>query len=276
LKRVAIFSFVFAVGVALVSSASADIYSDCEDAISRGDDAAVQEMVSRIRTFGYVPMRRHTAANICVSEGMGREMVFQLGLGQFIPLEEYEEIRSQEAAAQAAREAEEAAAQAAREAEEAAAQAVREAEEAAAQAVREAEAAAMEAIEEATAKAVNARICELREVLAETDQTLQQAEAARQDRRVDTLAATIQECSAWFNSDPRSALTNDICNSIFVSGGLPTSEVSGPSTSEILLAELINENASAELGILTTSGMLLETFMAMGISEDGDPYDCDA
>jgi hypothetical protein len=90
-QRVAIFSFVFAVGVALVSSASADIYSDCEDAISRGDDAAVQEMVSRIRTFGYVPMRRHTAANICVSEGMGREMVFQLGLGQFIPLEEYEE-----------------------------------------------------------------------------------------------------------------------------------------------------------------------------------------
>jgi hypothetical protein len=257
LKRVAIFSFVFAVGVALVSSASADIYSDCEDAISRGDDAAVQEMVSRIRTFGYVPMRRHTAANICVSEGMGREMVFQLGLGQFIPLEEYEEIRSQEAAAQAAREAEEAAAQA----------------------VREAEAAAMEAIEEATAKAVTARICELQEVLAETNQTLQQAEAARQDRRIDTLAATIQECSAWFNSDPRSALTNDICNSIFVSGGLPDSEVSGPSTSEILLAELINENASTELEILIESGMLLETFLAMakemGVSEDGDPYDCD-
>jgi hypothetical protein len=257
LKKVAIFSFVFAVGVALVSSASADIYSDCEDALSRGDDAAVQEMVSRIRTFGYVPVRRQTAANICVSEGMGREMVFQMGLGQFIPLEEYEEIRSQEVAAQAAREEEEAAAQAA----------------------REEEAAALEAIEEATAKAVNARICELQEVLAETNQTLQQAEAARQDRRVDTLAATIQECSAWFNSDPRSALTNDICNSIFVSGGLPTSEVSGPSTSEILLAELINENASTELEILIESGMLLETFMARAkareISEDGDPYDCD-
>ena len=247
MKRVAIFSFVFAVGVALVSSASADIYSDCEDALSRGDDAAVQEMVSRIRTFGYVPVRRQTAANICVSEGMGREMVFQLGLGQFIPLEEYEEIRSQEAAAQAA---------------------------------REEEAAALQAIEEDRAKAVNARICELQEVLAETDQTLQQAEAARQDRRIDTLAATIQECSEWFNNDPRSALTNDICNSIFVSGGLPTSEVSGPSTSEILLAELINENASTELEILIESGMLLETFLAMakemGVSEDGDSYDCDA
>jgi hypothetical protein len=250
LKRVAIFNFVFAVGVALVSSASADIYSDCEDAILRGDDAAVQEMVSRIRTFGYVPVRRQTAANICVSEGMGREMAFQLRSGQFIPLEEYEEIRSQEATAQAAREEEEAAAK-----------------------------AALEAIEEATAKAVNARICELQEVLAETNQTLQQAEAARQDRRVDTLAATIQECSAWFNGDPRSALTNDICNSIFVSGGLPTSEVSGPSTSEILLAELINENASTELEILIETGMLLETLQQMAkereIPEDGDPYDCD-
>jgi hypothetical protein len=257
LKNVAIFSFVFAVGAALVSSASADIYSDCEDAISRGDDAAVQEMVSRIRTFGYVPMRRHTAANICVSEGMGREMVFQLGLGQFIPLEEYEEIRSQEAAAQLAREAEAAAIQLALAAEE----------------------AALEAIEEAKAKAVNARICELQEVLAETNLTLQQAEAAQQDRRIDTLAATIQECSAWFNSDPRSALTNDICNSIFVSGGLPNSEVSGPSTSEILLAEQINENASTELEILIETGMLLETLEQMakqrGMYEDGDPYDCD-
>jgi predicted nucleic acid-binding protein len=257
LKNVAIFSFVFAVGAALVSSASADIYSDCEDAISRGDDAAVQEMVSRIRTFGYVPMRRHTAANICVSEGMGREMVFQLGLGQFIPLEEYEEIRSQEAAAQLAREVEAAAIQLAQEAEE----------------------AALEAIEEAKAKAVNARICELQEVLAETNLTILEAEAAQQDRRIDTLAATIQECSAWFNSDPRSALTNDICNSIFVSGGLPNSEVSGPSTSEILLAELTNQNASTELEILIDTGMLLETLQQMakerGISEDGDPYDCD-
>jgi hypothetical protein len=214
-----------------------------------------------------------------VSEGMGREMVFQLGLGQFIPLEEYEEIRSQEAAAQAAREAEAAAIQLAQEEEAAAAQAAREEEAAAAQAAQEEEAAALEAIEEATAKAVNARICELQEVLAETNLTLLQAEAAQQDRRIDTLAATSQECSSWFNSDPRSALTNDICNSIFVSGGLPNSEVSGPSTSEILLAELTNQNASTELEILIDTGMLLETLQQMakerGISEDGDPYDCD-
>jgi hypothetical protein len=220
---------------ALFSSRLSRYNSDCEDALSRGDDAAVQEMASEIRTFSYVPMRSQTAANICVSEAMGREMAFQLGLRQFIPLEEYEEIRSQGAEAQSAR----------------------------------------EAIEEATAKAVHARICELQEVLAETNQTLQQAEAARQDRRIDTLAATIQECNSWFNSDPRSALTNDICNSIFISGGLPNSEVSGPSTSEILLAELIYSNASAEQAFLIRSGRLWATRHVTEISEDGDPYDCD-
>ena len=260
MKSVAIFSFVFAVGVALVSSASADIYSDCEDAISRGDDAAVQEMVSRIRTFTYVSYGNLTAANICVSEAMGREMAFLPRLRQFIPLEEYEEIMSQAAAAQE---------------EEAAIQLAREEEAAAIQLARAEEEAALEAIEEATARAVNARICELREVLVETNQTLLEAEAAQQDRRIDTLAATIQECNSWFNSDPRSALTNDICNSIFVSGGLPNSEVSGPSTSEILLAELIYSNASTEKAFLIRSGRLWATRHVTEISEDGDPYDCD-
>ena len=55
--------------------------------------------------------------------------------------------------------------------------------------------------------------------------------------------------------------------------------MSGPSTSEILLAELINENASMELEILIETGMLLETLEQMAkereISEDGNSYDCD-
>jgi hypothetical protein len=46
------------------------------------------------------------------------------------------------------------------------------------------------------------------------------------------------------------------------------------------LAELTNQNASTELEILIETGMLLETLQQMakemGVSEDGDPYDCDA
>jgi hypothetical protein len=90
------------------------------------------------------------------------------------------------------------------------------------------------------------------------------------------LLATIQECSSWFEDDARAALTNDVCNSIFVSGGLPNSEISGPSTSEILLAELVNINAKVELQILIQTGRLLETTAShTEIAEGDDPYDCD-
>ena len=131
----------------------------------------------------------------------------------------------------------------------------------------------------AAAEAVRTRICELQDVVTETRETIRQAEAAQQDRRIETLAVTIQECSAWFEDDARAALTNDVCNSIFASGGLPNSEIAGPTTSEVLLAEVINTNASTELEILVESGMLLETIKAMaaemGIPESGDAYDCD-
>jgi len=128
-------------------------------------------------------------------------------------------------------------------------------------------------------KAVRQRICELREVVTKTRTTIRQAEAAQQERRIETLAVTIQECSAWFKDDARGALTNDVCNSIFASGGLPNSEISGPTTSEALLAEEINTYAKTELEILVESGMLLETIAAMaaemGISETAVSYDCD-
>ena len=128
-------------------------------------------------------------------------------------------------------------------------------------------------------EAVRTRICELQDIVAETIVTLHLAEAAQQDRSIETLTVTIQECSAWFEDDARAALTNDVCNSIFASGGLPNSEIAGPTTSEVLLAEAINTNASTELEILVESGMLLETIAAtaaeMGISENGDTYDCD-
>lgn len=107
---------------------------------------------------------------------------------------------------------------------------------------------------------------------------LQEAEAAQQDRRIETLAATIQECSIWFEVDARGALTNDFCNSIFASGGLPNSVISGPTTSATLLAEITNTYAEGELKILVESGMLLSTIAAkaleMGLLEGDDPYDC--
>lgn len=128
------------------------------------------------------------------------------------------------------------------------------------------------------AEAVRQRICELQGVVSETQETIRQAEAAQKDRRIETLAATIQECSIWFKDDARGALTNDVCNSIFASGGLPNSIISGPTTSATLLAEITNTYAEGELKILVESGMLLSTIAAkaleMGLLDGDDPYDC--
>ena len=86
----------------------------------------------------------------------------------------------------------------------------------------------------------------------------------------------MQECSLWYDVSPKEALTNDICNSIFAAGGLPNSTISGPSQSEVLLAELSKQNAEIELEILVESGMLIEDFMAQyKADETEDVYGCD-
>ena len=140
-----------------------------------------------------------------------------------------------------------------------------------------AEAQAAEAEARAGAKeAVRLRICEIRELISKHDKTINEAEAARQDRRIETLSATVQECSSWYEDSPKEALTNDMCNAIFAAGGLPNSTISGPSQSELLLAELSKQNIETELEILVASGMLIEDFMAQYKSDETeDVYGCD-
>ena len=126
---------------------------------------------------------------------------------------------------------------------------------------------------------VKDRICELQELVAETNLTIRLAEAAKQERRIETLATTIQECTAWFDEDARAALTNDVCNSIFSSGGVPNSDVLGPSTSETLLAELVNMQSLAEIEFLSTTGIPLETLEALDALAEtvrlANPDECD-
>jgi len=209
--------FVTVLSVLTASTASANIYSDCEAAVANGETSRVVRLAATIRGFNLIPGRFRDTAAICVSAAEGELVTYSPEAREFVPVAKQQALRQ--------------------------------------------------------------RVCELRDILAETNETLQEAEAAQQDRRLETLAATIQECSAWFEDDARGALTNDVCNSIFVSGGLPNSEISGPTTSEALLAEVINTNAKTELEIVIESGMLLETIAAMaaemGISEAADSYDCD-
>lgn len=125
-------------------------------------------------------------------------------------------------------------------------------------------------------EAVKSRICEIKGLVTQYGRTIDEAEAARQDRRIETLVATVQECSSWFNESPKEALTNDMCNSIFAAGGLPNSTISGPSQSEVLLAELSKQNVERELEVIIASGMLIEDFMAsFKLDETEDAYGCD-
>jgi hypothetical protein len=128
--------------------------------------------------------------------------------------------------------------------------------------------------------AVRARICELETVVLETSTTLKLAEEAKNDRRLEVLNATLQECNGWFEVDARAALTNSICNAILTSGGLPNSKIIGPNSAEIALAEYRNIRASREIEFLVSSGMTVRTFLASKArpnnpSDQDDPYDCD-
>ena len=216
------------------TSVVADIYDDCQAAISEGNAAAVDEIANKLQRFNSLPQRSLTKAEACVSASVGVPMVYS-SLG-WIELSYREVLLATKAAEEAAR--------------------------------LEAQAAAEEA--------VRSRICEIRELVTQYGRTIDEAEAARQDRRIETLSATVQECSTWFDDSPKQALTNDICNSIFAAGGLPNSTISGPSQSEVLLAELSKQNAEIELEILVESGMLIEDFMAQyKADETEDVYGCD-
>ena len=249
------------IALVLCSSATAvaaNIYDDCERSIKLIDEPKVNGFASTIRKYPNSTLDNLDAATLCVSAAESVFMTFipetktwapasEVGNGQ---VTENAEIIEQLLATYLTRVFETESAEAAR---------------------LEREATAEAAAEEA----VRSRICEIKGLVTQYGRTIDEAEAARQDRRIETLSATVQECSTWFDDSPKEALTNDICNSIFAAGGLPNSTISGPSQSEVLLAELSKQNIETELEILLASGMLIEDFMAQYKSDETeDVYGC--
>lgn len=139
------------------------------------------------------------------------------------------------------------------------------------------ERAEQEAIAAAEREAVKARVCELRDLVRQNNMIIIEAEAASQDRRIDTLVATLQECSTWYDQSPREALTNATCNSIFAAGGLPDSTITGPSQAEVLFAEQAKQLAERELELVVLTGMLMEdALLQYGLDEEepDEEYQC--
>ncbi|MDC0012741.1 hypothetical protein OAE29_05715 [Octadecabacter sp.] len=235
---------VLVVTVLTAASAKAGVYDDCEAAIADGDTVAIEGFADEIRGRIVISKFQIPQAEACVSAADGTPMIRVDGTWQ-----DGSERAEQEAIA-AAELAEQ-------------------------EAIAAAELAEQEAIAAAEREAVRARVCELRDLVRQNNMIISEAEAARQDRRIETLVATVQECSSWYDQSPREALTNATCNSIFAAGGLPNSTISGPSQSEVLLAELSKQNVETELGILVRSGMLMEDYMLKyGLEEPDEEYQC--
>ena len=102
MKQFALLTSVLIFGVFASTTVSADVYRDCEAAVERGENVNVQRLATTIMRFNSIPADKQTAANICVSVSMGQEMAYSSG--EFIPLVEFEEIKSQAMAARAAQE----------------------------------------------------------------------------------------------------------------------------------------------------------------------------
>ena len=58
------------------TSVVADIYDDCQAAISEGNAAAVDEIANKLQRFNSLPQRSLTKAEACVSASVGVPMVY--------------------------------------------------------------------------------------------------------------------------------------------------------------------------------------------------------
>ena len=235
---------VLVVTVLTAASTKAGVYDDCEAAIADGDTVAIEGFADEIRAIPWYSRAIMDRAEACISAAEGTPMVRQRGV--WISTTELAKLQAEERAGQEA-----------------------------IAAAERAEQAEQEAIAAAEREAVRARVCELRDLVRQNNMIISEAEAARQDRRIETLVATVQECSSWYDQSPREALTNATCNSIFAAGGLPNSTISGPSQSEVLLAELSKQKVENELEVLVGFGMLMEDYMLKyGLEEPDEEYQC--
>lgn len=240
------------------SQDKAAMTKECLLAHSEGNSSRAREIVEEIKTWEKLyKIKVRTEARECLDAVTGEDWLYNVQMEKFISrqviAEQAEEQRLEAEAAKLE-------AEAARLAEERAL-------------AKEAAKAAEEAAK--YAELVRARVRELRGLVRQYDKTISEAEAARRDRRIETLSATVRECSLWFDDAPREALTNDTCNSIFTAGGLPNSPITGPSQLEEILAESAGLSAKRELEAVVSSGMLIEDYMAKyGSEEEADSYNC--
>ena len=76
--------------ICLVTTANADIYDDCDNAISANNTDKVKKLSATIQELDQIPVANLIAARLCVSAAVGEPMVYVKQTKSFIPLAEFE------------------------------------------------------------------------------------------------------------------------------------------------------------------------------------------
>ena len=161
------------------SQDKAAMTQECLLAHSEGNSSRAREIVEEIKTWEKVyKIEVRTEARECLDAVTGEDWLYNVKMEKFISRQVIaEQAEEQRLEAEAARLEAEAAK------------------------LAEERALAEEAAK--YAELVRARVCELRGLVRQYDKTISEAEAARRDRRIETLSATVRECSLWFDDKIR-------------------------------------------------------------------------
>lgn len=92
-------------------------------------------------------------------------------------------------------------------------------------------------------------ISELHSAIAASEAGLKEYRSSLDDRKSEARIAIAKECFDWAKSDRRAALTNTVCSSVFLEGGLPNSDVGGLTSADALDIMATAALAAAEIEI---------------------------
>jgi hypothetical protein len=103
----------------------------------------------------------------------------------------------------------------------------------------------------------------LEALVQEANNLVDLAGSTIQLRTTEAQNETIKSCSQWYNDDKISAITNSVCNKIFIERGLPDSTVVGPTAEQI---------SSAYSALAAHPKRLEEIAMALSQINDDDAF----
>lgn len=110
------------------------------------------------------------------------------------------------------------------------------------------------------------------------DEIVLQRERVQAEAQVET----VRVCNQWYEEDKRAAVTDLVCNKIFLTLGLPDTEVSllveppqsGPTEDELNAARSGLASAASDLSIIERFGVLPEDYLPQRPSEVPEPDEC--